>query len=123
MANSSIMDERALEQNSALASLFEYWNTVQQDLGKGNFTIADVLRGDSPELQNRVAAEIKLLYVGILNLLEAGLAKDPATFNILRSKILGMGNDTIRHLPKILQDFHSLKYRETKEIFLWKASE
>lgn len=111
----------------SLHALSNYWKTVDRVLIEGDktdedpeFTVTDVLRGDSEKLDEEIERHIRRFFVNVLELLECGLAdEDPrlrALYKQLRPKILRGGNDAIRDLQKVLDQYHILKVLDTEEV-------
>jgi len=65
------------------------------------------------KLKQFVRKEVTELFQQVLNYTQVACA-DPATFRVLRSKILRVGNDCIRHIHASLEEYE-VKYIPNKE--------
>jgi len=69
--------------------------------------------GSKKKLKASVEHRMKRIYVGILDALEKEKLSgniDSRTFEILRSKILNIGNDQIRSIKKELDDKYNVEF-------------
>ncbi len=118
--SNSASEALSFAKNQRLRLLLNYWKTIDR-VYSGNrtsddpdFTLDDVLNGDTACFEKEVSTEIKNFFVFVLELLECGLAQNPSLYVQLRSKILRGGNDAIRNISNILKNYHILKVADSK---------
>jgi len=65
----------------------------------------DIYNGDKEDLKNNIKKRITGMFESILHIVEI-IAQDKRTFDVARSKVLGIGNDCIRTLYKDLSVYN-----------------
>lgn len=122
MGKETVWDMRRAAKLARLKSIVDYWDVVADIMENGieddeqPLDLQKVLSGDSADLYNRLERLIKAYYVNILEKLECGLVENKELYKLLRSDILGGGNDILRAFKELSDDYHILKLVETKKV-------